>query len=63
LGLLFSFIQALGREGEGGLQVSAARAVAVLPVFVLVILTFLPHDPDCWAEFTATIQSESDDQF
>jgi hypothetical protein len=43
--------------------VSAARAVAVLPVLVLVILTFLPHDPDCWAEFTATIQSESDDQF
>jgi hypothetical protein len=31
----------------GNLQVSAASAVAVLPVLVLVILTFFPQDPSC----------------
>lgn len=38
---------------------SAARAVAVLPLSVLVILTFRPHEPDCCGALTATIQSLS----
>ena len=49
-----------GRRKTGGdIQVSAANAVAVFPFLVFVILTFFPHDPDCWGELTATIQSES----
>lgn len=36
-----------GLEIEGDLQVSAATAVAVFPFLVFVMVTFLPHDPDC----------------
>jgi hypothetical protein len=50
------------RKWKRDIQVSAAKAVAVFPFLVFVTLTFFPHDPACWGELTATIQSESINQ-